>query len=134
MPVTRRFAVLLSLLVLPVFAACASGPPAPAYPSVAGEYTGGISVEGQGINGVLTIDQMEGELSIFFDAPSFGLAAEGDGLVAEDGSARARLSYDLQCPGQAEMVGQFTPEGVFNGTITATDCTGQIGGTFSFRR
>lgn len=126
---------LAALLALSFTAACATLGGGPSYPEVAGTYTGGVSVEGQGIDGTLDVTQDGPDLSLVFDAPAFGLVAEGSGTVAEDGTARAFLDYDLQCPGRAEMVGSFSEDGAtFSGNITAVDCSGQVGGTFSFRR
>jgi hypothetical protein len=102
---------------------------------VAGSYAGSVVVEGQGIDGVLEVQQEGADLTVVFDAPAFGLTAEGRGTLAEDGTARIFLDYDLQCPGRAEMVGQFSDEGTdFSGNIMAADCTGEMAGTFSFAR
>lgn len=131
---TNRTPRVFLAAVLTLLVGCASMG-GPSYPSVAGEYTGGVSVEGQGIDGTFEIVQDGPQLQAVFDAPSFGLMAEGEGTLAEDGSARIFLDYDLQCPGRAEMVGNFTADGTrFSGTIAAADCTGEIGGTFSFSR
>ncbi len=125
----------LTAAVLVSLSACAVFGGGPAYPSVAGAYNGGVSVEGQAIDGTLEIVQEGPDLTVVFDAPSFGLTAEGDGSVGVDGEARVFLDYDLQCPGRAELVGEFTDEGTrFAGRMVAVDCTGEINGTFSFRR
>lgn len=131
----RRPAVLAAFVSLLATTACATLGGGPSFPLVAGNYTGGVTVEGQGIDGTLRVTQEGPELGLVFDAPSFGLSAEGTGTLQEDGSARVFLDYDLQCPGRAEMVGTFTEDGTrFSGSITAVDCTGEIGGTFSFQR
>jgi hypothetical protein len=134
MSVIRLRSGILAVAAAVFVAGCASMG-GPSFPAVAGEYTGGVSVEGQGIDGTFEIMQDGPRLQATFDAPSFGLTAEGEGTLAEDGSARIFLDYDLQCPGRAEMVGSFSEDGTrFSGTIAAADCTGEIGGTFSFSR
>lgn len=131
----RRTRFGLTMAAALTLAGCATAGGGPSYPSVDGSYTGGVTVEGQGIDGTLEVRQDGPELSVLFDAPAFGLVAEGAGTVEPDGSARIFLDYDLQCPGRAELAGRFTPDGTgFSGNVTAADCTGQIGGTFSFRR
>lgn len=133
MAAVGRMAGALALAL--VVGGCASLGGGPSFPDVGGTYTGGVSVEGQGIDGTLDISQEGPDLAVVFDAPSFGLTAEGQGTLGEDGSARVFLDYDLQCPGRAELVGRFSEDGTqFSGNITAGDCTGQMGGTFSFRR
>jgi hypothetical protein len=131
----RLIGVALGSAALISLGACATFLGGPSYPAVEGSYRGGVSVEGQGIDGTLEIVQDGAELNVVFDSPSFGLTADGDGTVAEDGTARVFLDYDLQCPGRAELVGEFTDDGTrFSGRVVAVDCTGEISGTFSFRR
>ena len=104
-------------------------------PQVAGEYGGAVMVQGQEIPGSLIVTQRARRLVVVFEAPPLGLSARGAGAVEADGTARITLNYDLQCPGEAELVGQFSGEGsVFQGEIVARDCTGEIPGTFSFSR
>jgi len=123
------------MIAVLVVAGCATVGSGPSFPEVAGTYTGGVSVEGQGIDGTLEVLQAGAELQVVFDAPSFGLSAEGSGTLNPDGTARVFLDYDLQCPGRAEFVGRFAADGTgFSGNVMAADCTGEIGGTFSFRR
>lgn len=124
-----------ALLTVGFAAACATLGGGPSFPAVEGTYAGGVSVEGQGIDGTLDVMQDGPELSVIFEAPAFGLVADGAGTLEEDGTARVFLDYDLQCPGRAEMAGSFSEDGTtFSGSITAADCSGQMGGTFSFSR
>lgn len=146
----RLGSVLTALLLLgsaactPVATGGSDGAPRPASestapaveaPVVEGRWTGFISVEGQGVNGILDLDQEATDLLAVFQAPDFGLLAEGRGLIAADGGIVLRLAYDLQCPGIAEMIGERSPDGaVLQGTLTASDCTGSSEGSFTFRR
>lgn len=112
-----------------------SAPPVSEPPPVAGLWTGFISVEGQGINGTLDLGQEGGDLEAVFDAPDFGLHAEGGGTIDGTGEIVLRLGYDLQCPGTAELVGRRSADGaVLEGALTAADCTGSSQGSFTFRR
>ena len=123
-----------SLIVIALTAACASFG-APSIPAVAGEYEGSINVQGQSISGGLTIEQAGTELQAVFVAPELSLRAEGSGSVDSDGNVRMTLQYDLQCPGEAQLAGSLNDAGTeLSGRLDAGDCTGDISGTFSFRR
>lgn len=127
-----KLSALALLVVLPWACASAGGP---GLPNVAGDYRGAVMIQGQGVDGTLSIDQAGSALGVTFDAPGFDLMATGQGMLRPDGTARIVLSYDLQCPGEAIMVGAFTDDGTrFEGEIRAEDCTGEIPGTFSFGR
>lgn len=107
----------------------------PAIPLVEGRWTGFLSMEGQGLNGSLRIEQDADRLSGVFEAPDIGMVAEGDGSIEADGRLVLRLAYDLQCPGTAELTGRRAENGtVIDGTLTASDCTGSSEGSFTFRR
>jgi hypothetical protein len=104
-------------------------------PDVAGHYQGAVVVEGQTIEGELEVVQVGPALTVIFQAPSFNLRATGDGQLQDDGSARIQVDYDLQCPGVAEMSGDFVEDArVFRGSLVATDCSGELAGTFEFSR
>jgi hypothetical protein len=123
----------VALILLSGGCATAGVPDAP--PDVEGEYKGAMLVQGQEIPGTLDVTQSNRRLSAVFEAPALGLSARGGGEVQVDGTARITLTYDLQCPGEAVMVGQFSRDGtLFQGEIVARDCTGEIPGTFSFAR
>ena len=105
------------------------------YPDVDGRYQGTVVVEGQAIPGTLDLVQDGPALGVVFDAPSLGLQARGTGRVSEDGAARARVEYNLQCPGVAELNGDFGADAsTFRGSVTASDCTGELSGVFDFSR
>ncbi len=113
----------------------AAEPEPVALPDVSGAWTGYLSVEGQGLDGTLQIEQDGGELSVVFEAPDFGLRAEGAGSVSAEGEVAVTLEYDLQCPGTAELAGLRSDDGlVLDGSLSASDCTGSSAGSFSFRR
>ena len=104
-------------------------------PQVAGHYRGAVVVEGQTIEGELEVVQVGPALTVIFQAPAFNLRATGDGQLQDDGSARLQVEYDLQCPGVAEMSGDFVDDArVFRGSLVATDCSGELAGTFEFSR
>lgn len=104
-------------------------------PDVAGEWVGSVSVEGAALDGTLTIVQSGEDLDVSFSAPSFGVTAEGEGEVEDDGSVWLELDYDLECPGVARFEGTFTDDATrLAGVLEASDCTGSQGGTFSFTR
>ena len=125
----------MASLLLVGASACAALGGGPDYPEVAGHYAGVVVVEGQTIEGELEVVQVGPALTVIFQAPSFNLRALGDGQLQADGSARLQVEYDLQCPGVAEMTGDFT-EGArnFRGSLVATDCSGELAGTFDFAR
>lgn len=142
-----RAPTLLPLLALLALAGCTrvgggAGPaagserPEPVrLPDVSGTWSGYVTVEGEGLDGTLRIQQDGPALSAVFEAPALGLVAEGEGRIDADGSLRITLGYDLQCPGSAEMEGRRAEDGlVLEGTLRASDCTGTTGGSFTFRR
>jgi hypothetical protein len=139
------FLRLASLTALVVLAACSTGTgsgspesapaPAPAPPDISGQWSGFVSVEGQGIDGTLVVEQEGGALEVVFQAPSFGLVAEGAGDVSPDGTVSISLLYDLQCPGEARMLGDVSGDGLsIDGQLDAGDCTGSMSGNFRFTR
>lgn len=124
-----------------ITAACAgsaapeSTPEPVAFPDVSGSWRGFVSVEGQGIDGTLTLTQTAGDLEAVFRAPAFGLRATGTGFVTREGAVEVVLDYNLQCPGEAVMQGQFAPsENQIEGDLDASDCTGAMLGSFRFSR
>ena len=105
------------------------------YPDVEGRYEGTVVVEGQSIPGSLELAQDGGSLSAVFDSPSLGLQATGSGQVSPEGEARIQVDYNLQCPGVAQLAGDFGDGGAtFRGNVTASDCTGDLAGVFDFSR
>lgn len=127
---------LFTLLILSLLATgCALTGGGPGLADVEGDYRGAVLVQGQTVDGTLTIRQDGSDLDVTLDAPEIELTATGQGILRADGTARVVLAYDLQCPGEAELVGAFNADGTrFEGEVRARDCTGQTPGTFSFGR
>ena len=140
----RRSAPLLALLLATPLAGCGAirfeedtpaAARAPAPPSVAGAWTGAWVVEGQRVEGTLTLRQEGRALTATFSSAALGKAALGPGTVEPDGRVRLELEYDLACPGKARLAGVLGGQGTeLGGTLTATDCTGEAAGTFAFSR
>lgn len=115
--------------------AAAPQPEPVAFPDVSGSWRGFVSVEGQGIDGTLTLTQTDGDLEAVFRAPAFGLRATGTGFVTREGEVEVVLDYNLQCPGEAVMQGRFSsPDNRIEGDLDASDCTGAMLGSFRFSR
>lgn len=135
-----------SLLFVVLAAACSSGgsagpmggpspEPEPAIPDISGQWSGFVSVEGQGIDGTLVVEQDGSVIEAVFQAPSFGLSAEGTGSITPEGEVELSLLYNLQCPGEARMDGDLSEDGLsIDGQIEAGDCTGSMMGSFRFTR
>ena len=125
-----------ALLTALTLAACASaGGGAPTVPDVSGVWLGGVTVEGQVIEGTLDLTQEGSALEARFTAPAFGITAEGEGTVGVDGAVEIDLGYYMECAGSALMRGQLSADGTaLSGTLQATDCTGQMVGAFDFAR
>lgn len=122
-----------ALLAVLVLTACA-GASGPTMMDVAGTYAGGISVDAADIDGTLEITQIGTELTAVFDAPSFGVRAEGTGTIIGD-MIELSLRYNIECEGVATLTGRILAETMrYTGDITASDCTADMAGTFSFTR
>jgi len=137
----RRIPSLAGILLVALMAAgCASGGGAPesagpTFPQVAGEWSGSITVQGEAVPGTFLITQSGADLEGTFRAPALELVASGSGAVLPDGSVSMSLSYNLQCPGTATMTGDLSTDGTqISGTLLASDCTGNIDGSFRFSR
>ena len=115
-----------------LFAAACGGSYGSTDMQVAGSYDGHLLVEGTEVSGILDIAQTGTELLATFDAASIGLVAQGSGTIRND-QMELTLSYSFQCPGTAILRGRITAENMrYTGEITASDCTGDVVGTFSF--
>ena len=122
-----------ALLAIVLLAACA-GASGPTVMDVAGTYPGGMSLDGLDIDGTLEITQVGTKLTAVFDAPSFGVRAEGTGTIVGD-MIELSLAYNIECEGIATLTGQILAETMrYTGDITASDCTAELAGTFSFTR
>jgi hypothetical protein len=108
-------------------------------PSVAGTWTGLLSLDDASLPADLRLRQDGSELTGVLEARLGGegadLVATGDGRIRSDGVVFLTLSYDLRCAGRLELEGRRSSDGlVFDGTVSARDCTGGSDGSFSFRR
>lgn len=131
----------VSLLSICFMAACASvggggdTDTGPSYPQVAGEWSGSITVAGEQIPSTLSITQAGADLQLVTRIPALELNTQGQGTVLPDGGMRGSFSYNLECPGEAELVGSLSSDGTtLGGTLLASDCTGDLEGTFRYRR
>lgn len=121
-----------SATALVLIMGCAS--PGPGIVDVAGVYQGQLDLDGILITGTLEMTQEGPEVIVMFNSPSIGITASGEGVV-NDAQVLLRLDYDFQCPGEARLEGTFAVEnGLYSGTATASDCTGDAAGSFSFTR
>lgn len=101
-------------------------------PDLTGTWIGSFDVEGQAVDGSLVLVHEGDDLEATFSAPSMGLSAEGNGTV--DGERFTMvLDYNMECPGVARLRGTISEGTSLSGSFQATDCTGTMSGTFSFR-
>lgn len=138
MPLRRRFAALVLLVTL---AGCsrvgggASADVGPSFPQVAGVWSGSINVDGDALPSTVTIEQEGPDLGVTVRIPDLELVSPGEGTVLPDGTVRMGFEYELECPGRGELIGELSSDGTtLGGTLVATDCTGDLRGTFSFAR
>ena len=108
-------------------------------PSIAGEWTGLLTLDDASMSAELRVQQrggaLEGVLEARFEGGGSDLVATGDGRIRSDGVVFLTLSYDLRCAGRLELEGRRSSDGfVLDGTVSARDCTGGSEGSFSFRR
>ena len=103
-------------------------------PALAGGWIGSWTVEGQRIDGTLSLRQNGAALSATFSSKGLGGDAVGTGKVDAQGRVSLELKYRTSCQGTAKLSGALDSGGQLGGAIAATDCTGKASGTFSFRR
>jgi hypothetical protein len=140
-PGPARSARLAALLLSTTLAACASvvgGAPrdtGPSFRDVAGSWSGTIEVDGQALAATVEVEQNGPDLAVTVRIPDIELVSRGEGSVLPDGTTRFGFEYNVQCPGRSELVGEISSDGTtLGGTLVATDCTGDLRGTFSFSR
>jgi len=136
MRVFDRFAALVLLAAVAGCATVGGGADAgPTFPELSGEWSGSVTIGGQQIPSTLEITQEGADLQLLTRVPDLGLITRGEGSVLPDGRMRGSFSYNLECPGDADLVGSLTSDGtVLSGTLLASDCTGDLEGTFTYRR
>lgn len=110
--------------------------PAPtAAAAVGGSWNGIWEIDGQRIEGTLTLRQTGSDLDATFASAALGSDAVGTGMVGEGDSVRLTLNYNVACPGTAELTGELRQQGaLLGGSLVASDCTGRATGTFAFTR
>jgi hypothetical protein len=109
--------------------------PGVSYPQVNGAWMGALQIEGQGYNTIFDIAQSDGMLRVEVEIPMLELVTMGRGRVLPDGTLRLSFRYELECPGDAQFVGAVTEgDTVLEGTLLASDCTGDLRGTFRLSR
>ncbi len=134
-----RTTISLSVAAMLLFlASCASAPvalpPVPQVPTLAGTYSGTLTVDGQALAGTLVIEGQGANHTFTFTFPEVGLVANGTGGPTESGF-RADVPYSMTCPGNAVFTGRIEDEGQrLVGTFEANDCTGTMRGNFNFTR
>jgi len=128
-------AATLSLAACATVGGGSSDDAGPSYPQIAGEWSGSISVEGEALTSSIEITQNGPDLELVTRVPDLGLSTPGEGSILPDGSMRGTFSYNIECPGEAELIGALSSDGTrLSGRLLASDCTGDLEGTFSYRR
>lgn len=140
----RRFQTPVLLAATLLLGACSSvggggtseaARPSVVYPDIRGAWMGALQIEGQGLNTMLDVMQMDGDLRVSVEIPMLELTTLGMGRVLPDGTLRLSFGYELECPGDAEFIGSVTEDAsVLEGTLVASDCTGDLRGNFRFAR
>jgi hypothetical protein len=124
--------VMLAALLAAGGCSLISRAPAPAT-DLSGRYEGVLRLEGDDIDGGLTIEQDGGRVNATL-ATEVGIAAEGRGTL-EGTVLRIELDYGAECEGTLKLAGQALEGGTrLAGTVEAEDCTGPATGSFSFSR
>ncbi|HKK53854.1 MAG TPA: hypothetical protein VKA74_19825 [Myxococcota bacterium] len=108
----------------------------PSYPQIAGPWMGALQIEGDGFNSMLEVEQIGPVLRLVIEIPALDLVTRGMGNILPDGTLRASFMYELECPGEAQFIGEASADGemVLSGTLLASDCTGDLRGTFRYTR
>ena len=95
-------------------------------------YNGSIEIEGDPVPSTLRIHQVGSALTSRMTASDIGMTADGAGTV--DGSnVELTMAYGVGCSGTARLVGRVAKTTfLYAGRIIASDCTGDVEGSFSF--
>ncbi|MFV2007683.1 MAG: hypothetical protein ACC667_09560 [Longimicrobiales bacterium] len=95
-------------------------------------YRGSLEIEGDRVPSMLQIHQAGAALTSRLTASDLGMAADGVGTL--DGSqVELTMAYGAACAGTARLVGRISePTFLYTGRIIASDCTGDVEGSFSF--
>ena len=131
----RGFPVVLGVMVL---GGCAGGgihSPTVVEPQILrlpDVYRGSLEIEGDRVLSTLHIHQAGAALTSRLTAPDLGMAADGTGTL--DGSeVELMMVYGTACAGTARLVGRIAETTfLYTGRIIASDCTGDVEGSFRF--
>ncbi len=95
-------------------------------------YTGSLKLEGDRVPSTLHIHQAGAALTSRLTASDLGMAADGTGTL--DGSeVELTMAYGAACTGTAKLIGRIAETTfLYTGRIIASDCTGDVEGSFSF--
>ena len=95
-------------------------------------YRGSLEIEGERISSALFIHQAGAALTSRMTAFDLGMAADGIGTL--DGSeVELTMAYGAACTGTATLVGRIDETTfLYTGGIIASDCTGEVHGSFRF--
>ena len=95
-------------------------------------YRGSLEIEGERISSTLLIHQAGAALTSRMTAFDLGMAADGIGTL--DGTTvELTMAYGATCAGTASLVGRIAETTFqYTGRIIASDCTGEVNGSFSF--
>lgn len=95
-------------------------------------YRGSLQIEGERVSSTLYIQQAGAALTSRLTASDLGMAADGTGTL--DGTTvELTMAYGAACAGTAMLVGTIAETTFqYTGRIIASDCTGDVEGSFSF--
>lgn len=95
-------------------------------------YRGSLQIEGERVPSMLRIHQVGRALTSRLTASDFGMEADGIGTL--DGrEVELTMAYGAACKGTARLVGRIAETTfLYTGRIIASDCTGEVEGSFSF--
>lgn len=131
----RGFPVVLGVMVL---GGCAGGgihSPTVVEPQILrlpDVYRGSLEIEGDRVLSTLHIHQAGAALTSRLTAPDLGMAADGTGTL--DGrEVELTMAYGAACTGTARLIGRIAEATfLYTGRIIASDCTGDVEGSFRF--
>ncbi len=133
-----RLLVLATLGVIALNGCASTSSPVPLPPSsvlsVSGVFQGSLEIEGDRVDSTLQVRQNGLALTSWLTASDFGMTADGSGTLSGR-SVELTMTYGGNCPGTARLVGRIAPQTMsYTGRIVASDCTGDVEGSFSFQR
>ncbi len=95
-------------------------------------YSGSLEIEGNRVPSTLYIHQAGAALTSRLTASDFGMAAVGVGILTGS-EVELTMAYGADCTGIATLVGRIADTTFrYTGRIIASDCTGEVEGSFTF--